>query len=111
MHLMLRLLCLVLLCCLTIACTMDERQAVPIVVVEVLDGADAYTIDGRRVTREQLQHELQSVATETRNGRSGTSRVWVRVHQSAQADYSRVDEVVNTCIRLGMDKVEAPSAR
>lgn len=88
-------------------------DAGPSVVVVVLPGDEACTLDGRSLSELAVRNELQRLVSSDRpsSSRIATSRVRVRLVAAAGSDWYRIDGLVQYCQSIGINRIELPSGR
>ncbi|MBA3685540.1 MAG: hypothetical protein H0W72_09915 [Planctomycetes bacterium] len=86
-------------------CLPKDREPVPVIQITVPEHPSEYVIDGRRLSAEEAQAELQILADKHRRPTTGSARAYVRVWHHPRASYARVETVVGWCQRMGLDKV------
>ena len=84
-----------------------ERKPPPTISIVILQGHNAYLLDGQRVKRQTLEARLQRLADSYRRELTGNSRAYVRI--SAKEDNARNHRekrrIMEYCMKIGLDKV------
>ena len=88
-------------------CSMDnERKPVPVMEIHLLDADDGYTLNGQPMSLPQIKRELLETAQQNRREKSGDCRALVRLFLPPGVDYTRVTQLQEYCVSIGLDQIE-----
>ncbi len=98
---------LALLAALLLAGCGEAPRPDPPPIAEVTIAADgSYRLDGRPVTPDRLDIELQQRAGDAPNEKLGRTRLQVRIRLAPGADYAAAYELQSRCQELGIAQTE-----
>jgi hypothetical protein len=88
-------------------CSLDpERKPIPVMEIHLLEADDGYTLNGQQMTLAQVKRELLETAQQNRREKSGDSRAVVRLYLPPGVDYTRVTQLQEYCVSIGLDQIE-----
>jgi hypothetical protein len=88
-------------------CSLDpERKPIPVVSIHLLEADDGYTLNGQAMTMAQMKRELLETAQANPREKSGDCRAVVRIYLPPGVDYTRVTQLEEYCVSIGLDQIE-----
>ena len=83
----------------------DDRKPIPVLTIRVMADGN-YQLNTRPMTMTQLRDELQLVASQNRRSMGTAVRVQVRIATQTGASQARKEEVINSCLAVGMNSID-----